>query len=75
MSNVDSTIVGQMTPMLSANDDGGSMTYPLYGQNVLDWRTPAKEHNNMPPSYNVKVLVGGSSSGVPHYNVSWDDVQ
>lgn len=31
------------------------MTYPLWGQNVLDWRTPKKTHNNVPPSLNIYV--------------------
>lgn len=30
-------------------------TYPLYGENVLDWRNPAKAHNNMPPSHNIYI--------------------
>ena len=31
------------------------LTYPLYGQNVVDWRDRTKPHDNMPPSTNVYV--------------------
>ena len=31
------------------------LTYPLYGENVLDWRTPEKTHNNIPPCSNIMV--------------------
>ena len=34
---------------------GQEMTYPLYGQNVLFWRNPQKEHNNIPPTLNIHV--------------------
>ena len=33
----------------------GQLTYPLWGQNILDWRTPRKEHNNIPPSLNIYI--------------------
>ena len=31
----------------------GTLTYPLFGENVLDWRNPQKSHNNIPPSSNI----------------------
>ena len=36
-------------------DQDGTLTYPLWGQNILDWRTPKQTHNNVPPSLNVFV--------------------
>ena len=36
-------------------DDG--LTYPLYGQNVINWRTRKKTHNNVPPSTNIHIRV------------------
>ena len=33
----------------------GQLTYPLWGENVLDWRTPDKTHNNVPPSLNIYI--------------------
>ena len=32
-----------------------TLTYPLWGQNILDWRNPKREHNNVPPSLNIYV--------------------
>lgn len=56
------------------------MTYPLYGQNVIDFRTRTHSHNNVPPSLNVYVRYGGASrsalstmskrGGVPEDNFS-----
>ena len=40
----------------------------LSGKNVLDWRTPTRTHNNMPPTLNVYLKCGKeglSSSGTP----------
>lgn len=31
------------------------ITYPLWGQNVIDWRTREKTHNNVPPSLNIYI--------------------
>lgn len=33
----------------------GNLTYPLWGENVIDWRTPGKTHNNVPPCVNIRV--------------------
>ena len=40
--------------------DLGDLTYPLWGQNVLDWRNNDKTHNNVPPSLNIYVKYKGS---------------
>ena len=37
------------------NPDDGQMTYPLYGQNAIDFRNRKRTHNNVPPSTNVYV--------------------
>jgi hypothetical protein len=34
---------------------GDSLTYPLYGQNVIDFRDRRRTHDNVPPSTNVHV--------------------
>ena len=33
----------------------GNLTYPLWGENVIDWRNPEKTHNNVPPCTNIRV--------------------
>lgn len=43
------------TSLLSGVPVSETLTYPLYGQNVLDWRDPRKAHNNIPPSTNIFV--------------------
>ena len=35
----------------------GNMTYPLWGQNMFDFRYPHRGHNNIPPSLNIFVRV------------------
>jgi len=32
-----------------------AITFPLYGENVINWRNRKKKHNNKPPSLNVYV--------------------
>ncbi len=49
------------------NLDDGQLTYPLHGENVLDWRNPKKTHNNIPPSLNVIIKYKESTGprGIP----------
>lgn len=47
--------VGTRISPLEHDSTGEDLTYPLWGQNVLDWRNPKKEHNNIPPSLNIYV--------------------
>ena len=42
-------------PMLQNPELGTQYTFPLWGQNVLDWRDDERRHNNMPPSLNIYV--------------------
>ena len=35
----------------------GGLTYPLWGQNMIDFRYPHRGHNNIPPSLNIFVRV------------------
>ena len=46
---------GTVSPLEHVVQETETLTYPLWGQNVLDWRTPKKEHNNVPPSLNIYV--------------------
>lgn len=46
---------GTVSPLEHVVQETEALTYPLWGQNVLDWRTPKKEHNNVPPSLNIYV--------------------
>ena len=41
--------------MTSQSRQEGNLTYPLWGENVIDWRTPNKFHNNVPPCVNIRV--------------------
>jgi hypothetical protein len=44
-----------VTPPQPSIPESGELTYPLWGQNILDWRNPRQEHNNVPPSLNIYV--------------------
>lgn len=45
----------------STDPHDGKLTYPLYGQNVLDFRTRDRSHNNVPPSLNIYARYFGFS--------------
>ena len=47
----------------------GQLTYPLWGENVLDWRTPNKAHNNVPPSLNIYIRY---KSKLAQYQTSYN---
>ena len=36
-------------------DEESVLTFPLYGQNVINWRNSDRTHNNVPPSTNIYV--------------------
>lgn len=63
--NLSPNVIFGMTDQ-ELQDQG--LTYPLWGQNVLDWRSPTKTHNNIPPSSNVwvryKKHIDAESRGV-----------
>ena len=42
------------------------LTYPLWGQNVIDWRNRTKTHDNIPPSVNIYVryCTNASTKGI-----------
>ena len=44
---------GKVNPLEHAVSQTDALTYPLWGQNVLDWRNPKKTHNNVPPCLNI----------------------
>ena len=46
---------GKTLEMTNQTHDQATLTYPLWGENVIDWRTPRKSHNNTPPSLNIRV--------------------
>lgn len=58
--HIGESVISQYTPA----GQSVSFTYPLYGQNVLDWRTPGKTHNNVPPCVNIMVKYKPSSRSV-----------
>lgn len=45
----------KVSPLEHVVQETETLTYPLWGQNVLDWRNPKKEHNNVPPCLNIYV--------------------
>ena len=46
---------GQVLNPIQDIDQSPDFTYPLYGENVLDWRTRTRTHNNVPPSLNMYI--------------------
>lgn len=42
------------------------MTYPLGGENVLDWRNSDRTHNNMPPTCNIYIRCCNQSTIPPN---------
>ena len=59
--------LGKIVNPIPTPEEAETLTYPLYGQNMLDWRTPRRTHNNVPPCMNVYVKymekVVGSRKG------------
>ena len=49
---------GVSLPMMEVSGQE-SLTYPLYGENVLGWRATKKSHNNVPPSCNLYIRYLG----------------
>lgn len=51
-------------PIRCNSSTTNQLTFPLYGQNIMDWRTPNKRHNNVPPCLNVyvKYMEGNNTS-------------
>ena len=49
------TTDAKASPLEHVIQETETLTYPLWGQNVLDWRNPKKTHNNIPPSLNIYV--------------------
>ena len=49
------TSESKVSPLEHVVQETETLTYPLWGQNVLDWRNPKKEHNNVPPCLNIYV--------------------
>lgn len=47
--------VGKSVSPIPTPEEAETLTYPLFGQNMLDWRTPRRTHNNVPPCMNVYV--------------------
>lgn len=45
-------------------DNSGELTYPLWGQNVINWRTRTRTHDNIPPSFNVHVRYFPNPRGI-----------
>ena len=49
------TTTGQILNPTRNDSQITEFTYPLYGENVLDWRTRTRTHNNVPPSLNMYI--------------------
>ena len=41
--------------IISHSSSSNEITYPLYGENVLDWRYAKRSHNNLPPYTNIYI--------------------
>ena len=52
----------KVNPLEHAVSDAETLTYPLWGQNVLDWRNPKKTHNNVPPCLNIYARYQASAT-------------
>ena len=47
--------ISSFTTSMITNPTVEEITYPLYGENVIDWRYAKKSHNNLPPYSNIYI--------------------
>ena len=61
--------LGYNMGMMDADAERTGLTYPLGGQNVIDWRSRRRTHNNMPPVTDIwircKEYMAGDEANLP----------
>ena len=65
MTSCSNQVVSRQVPFTIIDvPDEYHLAYPLYGQNVIDWRMGMRGHNNVPPTLNIFAKVLGEVDNI-----------